>query len=246
MPQTRHQADPRIQREEDSRRQVVSFSFYRVLPEWRRLPPPEREHHRRQAAEVLRRWGLPDELRLLTYSTVGMRSDSHFMLWRICYSLDCLQRMSADLLHTALGGYVETSHAYLGMTKRSQYVISPTSHQHDAFSGAIVPGEFQYLFVMPLVKTREWYAQPWQGRQRMIGEYVEVMEEFPRIRLHVMYSYGLSDQEYIIAIETNHPEDTLDLSQRLRETENNGFVERDTPTFSCVQTSIEETLERLG
>jgi chlorite dismutase len=246
MPQTRQHADPSMQREQEARRQVVSFNFYRILPEWRRLPLAEREHHRREAAEVLRRWGLPDELRVLTYSTVGTRSDSHFMLWRICYSLDCLQRMSADLLHTSLGGYVETTHAYLGMTKRSQYVISPDSQQHRAFRGGIVPGESQYLFVMPLVKTRDWYAQPWQERQRMIGEYVEVMEEFPRVRLHIMYSYGLSDQEYIIALETNHPEDVLDLSQRLRETENNSYIASDCPTFSCVQNSIEETLERLG
>jgi hydrogen peroxide-dependent heme synthase len=99
---------------------------------------------------------------------------------------------------------------------------------------------------MPLVKTRDWYSQPWQERQRMIAEYVEVMEEFPRVRLHIMYSYGLSDQEYIIALETNHPEDVLDLNQRLRETENNSYIASDCPTFSCVQNSIEETLERLG
>jgi len=246
MPHSRSAPDAKLTQEEDVRRQMVSFNFYRVLPEWRRLPRVEREEHRREAADVLRRWGLPGELKVLTYSTVGMRADAQMMLWRICYSLDCLQRMSADLLGTALGGYVETSHSYLGMTKRSQYVISPSSHQHYAFRGAIVPGEFQYLFVFPLTKTREWYSQPWQERQRLIGEYVEAMEEYSRVRLHVMYSYGVSDQDYVIALETNYPEDVLDMSQNLRETENNGYILSDTPVFSCVQTTAEEMLERLG
>jgi hypothetical protein len=36
------------------------------------------------------------------------------------------------------------------------------------------------------------------------------------------------------------------MNQRLRETENNGYIQNDMPVFSCVQTSIDETLERLG
>src|SRR5438093_13292693 len=90
---------------QEVRRQLISFTFYKVMPEWRRLPRSERQEHKREAAEVLHRWADFAELRLLSYSTVGTRPDCDMALWRICYSLDCLQSMSAEFLATRLGGY---------------------------------------------------------------------------------------------------------------------------------------------
>src|SRR5512146_1932170 len=87
------------------RRQIVSFTFFKVMPEWRRLPQDEREEHRREAAEVINRWNIPDQMKVLTYSTVGIRPECDFMLWRICYSLECLQSMQQELYSTRLAGY---------------------------------------------------------------------------------------------------------------------------------------------
>jgi chlorite dismutase len=88
----------------DVRRQFVAFTFYRAEPEWRRVPPSERAAHRREFAEVITRWNTAGSMRVVPYSTVGTRAEAQMMLWRICYSLDELQRMSADLLGARLGG----------------------------------------------------------------------------------------------------------------------------------------------
>ena len=49
------------------KRQIVCFSFYKVLPEWRRLPAEEKARHKAEFAVVLTRWNKPGEFRSLTY-----------------------------------------------------------------------------------------------------------------------------------------------------------------------------------
>jgi len=231
---------------EPLRRQVISFSFYRVQPEWRRLAGEERARHRHQLCESIRQWTIPDRMKVLTYSTVGMRPDCEMLLWRIGYSLDDLQEMSKQILATGLGGYLETPYSYLAMTKHSQYLIG---HAHEGQSdsrGVIRPGGFRYLFVYPFVKTRAWYRLPLEERQRIMNEHIRLGHEYPRVRLNTTYSFGLDDQEFVVAFESDHPEDFLDLVQRLRESESSLYTLRDTPIFTCIQSSIDEMLENIG
>jgi chlorite dismutase len=225
------------------RRQFVSFLFYRVLPEWRRLPLEQRESHRREFAETIRKWNVPDTMKVRTYSLVGLRGDCDLLVWRICYSVSCLQEMASDLLRTQLGGYLETPYSFLGMTRHSQYPITNIDQE---MHNAEHLGTAKFLFVYPLVRTRSWYLLPFEDRQRMIEELVRVGHEFPKTRLHVLYSFGLDDHDFTIAVETEHPDMYVERIMRLRETESSPYVQRDTPMFACVQASVEEMLERIG
>ncbi|MFB3815840.1 MAG: chlorite dismutase family protein [Terriglobales bacterium] len=227
------------------RRQFVSFSFYRVLPEWRRLPLEEREQHRREFGDVIHKWNVPETMRVLSYSLTGTRGDADMMLWRICYSVSCLQEMAADLLRTRLGGYLETPYSYLGMTRQSGYVIGEDDRQH-SLKGVARPGESQFLFMYPLVRTRAWYMLPFEDRQRMVRELVDLARDFADTHLHVIYSFGLDDQDFVVAVETDHPERYVERIMRGREVEASPYTQRDTPMFTCVRASVEEMLERIG
>src|SRR5579875_3244096 len=88
------------------KRQIVCFSFYKLMPEWRRLGVEEKAAHKLAFAEVLQRWNKPGEFLSLTYSTIGTRGDVDFCVWSIGYSVDELNRMRSELLGTALGGYI--------------------------------------------------------------------------------------------------------------------------------------------
>ena len=228
----------------ESRRQVVNFIFYRLLPEWRRLPEEQKAEHRRQFAAVLSRWGGGEQMQLLTYSLVGMRPDADLMLWRICYSLDCLQQMQAELQATQLGGYLTITHSFLSMTRRSQYRMGRDAEHHG--HSLIHCGNHKYAQIHPFVKTRAWYQMPFEERQRIISEYIHASQEFPRVRLNTTYSFGLDDQEYVLALEADDPAEFVDLVMRLRECENSAYTLRDTPVFTCVQCTPEEMLTRLG
>ncbi len=229
-------------REAETRRQVVSFSLYKVQPEWRRLAAAEKAEHRREFASVIAKWREGEQMKVLTYSLSGLRADADLMLWRICYSLECLQQMESDLMHTRLGAYLETSHSFLAMTRRSQYKIG---HGRDD-EHTIKCGTYRYVSMLPFVKTRNWYQLPFEERQRIVNEYIDMIAEFPRVRMNTLYSFGIGDQEFVLVFESDHPGDIVDLKMRLRETENATYIQQDSPVFTGVQCTSEEMLERLG
>ena len=53
----------------------------------------------------------------------------------------------------------------------------------------------------------------------MMNEHIRVGLTFPSVSLNTTYSFGLDDQEFVVAFETDVVSDFLDLVQQLRETE---------------------------
>jgi chlorite dismutase len=66
------------------------------------------------------------------------------------------------------------------------------------------------------------------------------------VKLNTTYSFGIDDQEFVVAFESDYPEDFLDLVQQLRETEISMYTLKDTPIFSCVRMTPVEMLDRVG
>ncbi len=228
------------------KRQIVCFSFYKVMPEWRRLPAEEKAAHKQAFADVLARWNKPGEFLSLTYSTLGIRGDVDMCIWSIGYAVDQMNRMRSELIATPLGGYLTTPHNFLAMTKRSQYTIDREDESEGEGRGAIRPGGQKYNFIYPFWKTRPWYLLPATERKRLMDEHIRIGLLYPRVKLNTTYSFGLDDQEFVVAFETNFPEDFLDLVQQLRETEVSMYTLKDFPLFSCVRMKPMEMLDRLG
>src|SRR6266853_1367486 len=59
--QSQPQAQPHDSSKPPVKRQIVCFSFYKVMPEWRRLPAEERAVHKAEVAAVLAKWNKPGE-----------------------------------------------------------------------------------------------------------------------------------------------------------------------------------------
>jgi chlorite dismutase len=224
-------------------RQFVNFTFYKARPEWRLLSEGDKQRCRDQFIETV------DEFRkallINSYSTIGLRTNVDFMIWRIGYELEPIQEMTSRLNKTEMAKYIEPSQSFLSMTKRSMY-IDKDNPEHVEDRLHIVPGKSQYLFVYPFVKTREWYSRPAEQRQEMMDEHIRIGSKYRSVKLHTTYSFGLDDQEFVVAFETDYPADFLDLVQELRETKASSYTLRDTPMFTCRQRSLSECLESLG
>lgn len=206
----------------------------------------EREEHRREFAEVISKWQVAETMKVLTYSTVGIRSDSHFMLWRICYSLDCLQEMAAALFRTRLGGYLTLSRSFLGMTRHSEYAIGGDTTVDRTLRGVIRPGGHRYLIVYPLIRTRSWYVLPFEERRRMVNELIKLSSDFANTRLNVAYSFGLDEQDFVISVETDNPDEYQERMMQAKEIDISPYTELDQPRITCVRVTAEEMLERIG
>jgi chlorite dismutase len=228
----------------DIKRQYVNYAFYKVDPAWRRLPQEERERGKAEFERVIADW--KGRVMIVPYTMVGIRGDCDIMLWRISEQLENFPRMTTQLLHTGLGKYITTPYSYLAMTRRSMYV---DKHEHPGQDGRrlkIVPGEAKYLFVYPFIKTNEWYQLPAKDRQRMMDVHIAVGHKYPTVKINTTYSFGLDDQEFVVAFETDHPEHFLDLVMEMREHEVRLYTLRDTPIFTCVRGTTAEVLASLG
>ena len=223
------------------RRQFVRFTFFKLMPEWRRLDRIERERHLDEFRSVVERWAERNLVRC--YSTVGTRGDVDFMIWQVSYELSDLHAMSSELLGTDLAGWLTTPYSYLSMTKHSQSVEKSSGPGRDkATRLSLAPGGFKYLFVYPLTKVREWYGLPKEERQEAMNQHIAIGHTFPSVKLNTTYSFGLDDQEFVLAFESDEPADFLDLVQELRSSMASAYTEKDIPIFTCISVSAEEML----
>ncbi|HEY4328733.1 MAG TPA: chlorite dismutase family protein, partial [Phycisphaerae bacterium] len=90
------------------RRQYVSFAFYKLMPEFRRLPLDQQRSMLNQFAETVEK-NDRQKMILLTYSCVGTRADCDIMFWKISFDLADLQRHSAAINRLPLAGYLATT-----------------------------------------------------------------------------------------------------------------------------------------
>jgi chlorite dismutase len=216
-------------------RQFVKYTFLKVDPAWRRLDAAERDEHKREFAAACEDFGQDHLLR--SFSTVGTRGDTDMLIISQAENLDRIHEFHVVLNQSGLMQWTTLPYSYLAMTKESEY--------SDESRLEVRPAHGKYLFVYPFVKTRAWYQVEPKERWRIMQEHIQVGKESPRIDLNTSYSFGLDDQEFVVAFESDDPAEFLDLVQKLRFTESSLYTLRDTPTFTCVATSVERALSAL-
>ncbi len=226
-------------------RQYVKFTFFKVTPDWRRLDGDDRERQIAEFLAIVEGWESRNLVRF--YSTVGMRGDTDFMIWHVSYALEDIQRMAGELMGSELGGYLTTPYSYLSMTKHSSYVEKYAGPGEDrATRLTLAPGAHRYLFVYPLTKMREWYGLPADERQSIMNQHIAIGATYSSVKINTTYSFGLDDQEFVLAFETDEPGDFLDLVQELRGSVSSAYTLADVPIFTCVTHSSRAMLQLLA
>ena len=216
----------------------LNYSFYKVDPKWRWLNDIGKDEAAKEFSSLIDIANT--KMKVRTYSTIGMRKESDFMLWSISDSLEKFQVLTSKIYTCILGKYIDASEIYLSASRPSVY------------SNKITPGfteqgePLKYNIVYPFVKSREWYLLPFEKRSEMMKEHINVGRKFPQIRLNTSYSFGMGDQDFMLAFETDSLIDFQDLIMKLRETQVNRYVVRDTPMIVCVYKKIFDIIKSLG
>lgn len=218
---------------------MVRYAFYKASGGWRALPDEEKQGARKELAELIGEWR--EQIPMLrTYSTVGTRADADLMLWEAAPSLEEIQELEALIRRTRMGQNLDGAYSYLAMTRRSQYEdrLDPSRRQ----KLQVRSGRAKYLFVYPFTKTRPWFRLPFSERQEMMDTHIEIGHKYPTVKLNTTYSFGLDDQEFVVAFESDHPDHFLDLVMELRESKASEYTLRDTPIFTCIAGEPEAVL----
>ncbi len=225
-------------------RQYVSYTFYKAMPEWRRLDEETRRRGREEFAALV------DEYRasifIKPYTLVGTRADTDFMLWKAAAELEIFSQLEGELNRTLLGGYLLRPYSYLCTMRRSVYLSDTAGGERHGARLQAKAGHGRYLFVYPFVKQRRWYALSQEERQKAMNEHFQIGGRYPDFEVNTAYSFGLDDQEFVVSFEGDDPHRFVELVMELRSSEASAYTERDTPIFTCIGKDLPEALELLG
>lgn len=212
----------------------IAFQCWQVDRAWRRLDAATKQAHVQeflaamdQAAKGLKHFA--------AFSTAGLKADVDFMLWAKGLSIDDLHGLALAQRRTELSKWMGLSHNYLAMLKGSPYdqedkIFKPADH-------------YKYLFIYPFVKTRQWYLLPLEERMRIMKGHIDGGAAYPMVKINTSYSFGIDDQDFVVAFESSEADKFVNLVQDLRETESSLFTVRDTPMYVGVQMPLKEILE---
>lgn len=219
----------------------LKYTFFKAAREWRSLDEGSKKSCTREFLQAL------SEMKSASscFSLVGIRGEVDFMILMESPDVDSFQPAISCILATGLGRYLDVPYSYLAMTKKSHYL---GSHTHPGQEGDGGGGwtNSKYLFVYPFIKKREWYRLPFVERQRMMAEHFKVGHKYPSIKIHTGYSFGLDDQEFVLAFEGDDPSEFLALVEELRGSEASMYTQVETPTFTCRRVDPATMVSLLG
>lgn len=222
----------------EARRYVQALALG-LDPAWRRRPDTERCEDAMafcQAVEQVR------GVSTFTYSMIGLRPGVEILLWRLAASLEDLEEAAAAALRTGMGRHLSVAESLLGIIQPSQYVKQPTAQEQSLFTGE----RSRYLIVYPFTKSTEWYLLDQATRQRVMNEHMRVGHRYREVRQLLAYSFGIDDQDFLVAYETDDLAVFSDLVRELRGTESRRSTVRDTPILTGVHRPLDEILAMLG
>lgn len=173
------------------------------------------------------------------YSTMGLRADVDMMMWVHAPELHQLQVLATQLDQTAVGRSLHRVDGYIGTAGMSQY--DPT-HGPAFIKG--LPAR-RYLSVYPFIKTPEWYLIDYQERRKMMVEHGALAKPWPNLQTNTVESFGIQDQEFIVALEDDNPKDIVDMVKKLRDAEVRVYTSLDTPIYLGELMSTEDVLASI-
>jgi chlorite dismutase len=209
-------------------------------PAWRRMSPDDQQADidALLAAETAT---TGEGVRTLTYSTVGIEPGVDILLFRLASSVAALETAGARLARSGVGRWLTVRHSFLGLIGPSQYVRKPSDQERSILDGQPAG----YLVVYPFTKSTDWYLQSREERQAVMNGHMKVGHRYPTVRQLLAYSFGLDDQDFVVAYDTDDLAAFGELVRELRGTESRRSTVRDTPLLLGVHRPLPELLGRL-
>lgn len=206
---------------------------------WRRLPDAQR---RSTLADFVSSVERAQDVKSYAYTMVGLQAGVDLLLWRLAPSLEALEESAAAALRCGMGTWMSAKESFLGLIQPSQYVKKPTPQEQSLFTGE----RSRYLIVYPFTKSADWYLLDKDTRQRVMNEHMRVGHGYPQVRQLLAYSFGLDDQDFVVAYETDDLPAFGELVRALRSTESRRSTVRDTPILAGIHRPLGDLAELLG
>jgi chlorite dismutase len=209
-----------------------TYIFFSVRSSFNKLSGSTKENYKKVFFKELQK---EKKVITYTYSTLGLKANTTFLLWFQADSIEAIQEHLNALMHTDVGTYLKITNTLFGMIRRSQY--SSSGHTDTRRKGGA------YLIIYPFTKTYEWYKLSFKQRKELMKGHIAIGRKYPQITQLLLYSYGVDDQEFIVSYETDALAEFQSLVMDLRSDKVRAYTLSDTPIFTCIYKTPDELMK---
>jgi hydrogen peroxide-dependent heme synthase len=213
----------------------TAFWLFQADPARPAISNDERAQIGQSMLDAIARYGKTVKIHA-AYSTTGLSTGVDLILWVTADDCEPIQRLASEIHRSPAGRFLSLRQVYLGVASESQYDPEHTP----AFLKGLGPRK--YLSVYPFVKTPAWYLLPYERRRELMIEHGQMGQEYPTIQTNTVNSFGIADQEFIVALEDDDPHTLVKMVQRLRAAEVRVYTQVDTPIYLGLLTDLREAV----
>lgn len=215
------------------------FTFYKFTDQYWHSSAQEREEVRSNFLNGLQQ--LPSHSHL--YQVFPLNADCDLLLWT---SLRAEENTRVEEFFRSLAQTMNSQRESLqavriwwGFTRPSDYSRGKSAQEIDPFDD----DRRKNLTIYPFSKTVNWYQLKQDSRQGMMNEHIRIGHQYPQIKQLLLYSTGLQDQEFIVVYEMDDFTEFSTLVSDLRSSDARRYTLQDTPVYSAVYHSPQQTLD---
>ncbi|MEO0144502.1 MAG: chlorite dismutase family protein [candidate division WOR-3 bacterium] len=175
------------------------------------------------------------------YITTPFRTEYDILVWNIT-SLENMENfINYFTKHIfKFRDLVEFKEVFWGFTKPSIYTRGQKSPQEiDPFD----ENRKKFFIVYPFVKTADWYILSFEERKEMMYEHIRIGKKYPEILQLLTYCFGLNDNEFIVAYETDNLLLFEELVEELRGSKARIYTKKDTPIITGIYIKREDLID---
>ena len=220
-----------------------SFMFIKLQPDFRRLISNEKIAAKQEFENMV--GACQEKVFLRTYMVSGLRADSDILFWRMSDDLAYLQEVCARTFSTGAGKYFTPVHSFLGVHHGPE-AAQPKKDLDFGFLPRDTFGRHRYMLLHPVVKAHTWYELSEEEREKLLAERGRVLTRYKDIQENFFLSYGLDDQEIIVAREAKTLEDLISATQELRQQRIKNYTTVDKPVFLCLGRDLREIMDAIS
>jgi len=174
------------------------------------------------------------------YDVTGMRADADLMVWLHGEDPAALQKALRTLRRSAVLADFTCEWSAMGV------------HREAEFNKRHVPGYLRgehargWLCLYPFVRSYEWYLLPDEERSQMLAQHGRKGAKFTNVVANTVSTFGLSDYEWLLPLESDELIDLVDMMRDLRATDARRHVREEVPFYTGRRIEVAELAEVLS
>lgn len=155
----------------------------------------------------------------------SLRFDCDYILWITLKDASSIP----EIKNAIIGSKTVASFPYYFL---SLYEDSPYTKEGVTLADTLRKQALKFLVAYPMSKSNDWYLLPFEERKSIMAQHIGMAvshKENRDIRSYTTYSFGISDQEFVVIYETDSLTAWSHVTAKLREAEARKWITKETP-----------------